>query len=129
MAVAWMLVLDGPRRVGKAKRAHHSFCGSRWWARRKRAFAHPCNSAIGYRRYVPKRNALPRTCTPRQAAGDRIEPTLSSLWLPRSVIVVSTFIGPGWLPEQLGSLHKAGSTKMTQTTTTTAGIDTSKSKL
>jgi hypothetical protein len=23
---------------------------------------------------------------PRQAAGDRIEPTLSSLWLPRSVI-------------------------------------------
>jgi hypothetical protein len=24
------------------------------------------------------------------------------------VIVVSTFIGPGWLPEQVGSLHKAG---------------------
>jgi transposase len=45
------------------------------------------------------------------------------------VIVVSTFIGPGWLPEQLGSLHKAGSTKMTQTNTTTAGIDTSKAKL
>jgi transposase len=66
---------------------------------------------------------------PRQAAGDRIEPTLSSLWLPRSVIVVSAFIGPGWLPEQLGSLHKAGSTKMTQTNITTAGIDTSKLKL
>jgi transposase len=66
---------------------------------------------------------------PRQAAGDRIEPTLSGLWLPRSVIVVSTFIGPGWLPEQLGSLHKAGSTKMTQAITTTAGIDTSKLKL
>jgi hypothetical protein len=45
------------------------------------------------------------------------------------MIVVSTFIGPGWLPEQLGSLHKAGSTKMTQTITTTAGIDTSKAKL
>jgi transposase len=45
------------------------------------------------------------------------------------VIVVSTFIGPGWLPEQLGSLHKAGSTKMTQTNMTTAGIDTSKLKL
>jgi transposase len=45
------------------------------------------------------------------------------------VIVVSTFIGPGWLPEQLGSLHKAGSTKMTQTNITTAGIDTSKLKL
>jgi transposase len=68
-------------------------------------------------------------CIPQQAAGDRIEPTLSSLWLPRSVIVVSTFIGPGWLPEQLGSLHKAGSTKMTQTNITTAGIDTSKLKL
>ena len=68
-------------------------------------------------------------CTPRQAAGDRIEPILSSFWLPRSVIVVSSFIGPGWLPEQLGSLHKAGSTKMTQTNITTAGIDTSKAKL
>jgi transposase len=45
------------------------------------------------------------------------------------VIVVSTFIGPGWLPEQLGSLHKAGLTKMTQTNITTAGIDTSKAKL
>jgi transposase len=58
---------------------------------------------------------------------DRAHP--EQLWLPRSVIVVSTFIGPGWLPEQLGSLHKAGSTKMTQTNMTTAGIDTSKAKL
>src|SRR5882757_5462901 len=66
---------------------------------------------------------------PRQAAGDRIEPTLSGFWLPRSVIVVNTFIGPGWLPEQLGSLHKAGSRKMIQTNITTAGIDTSKLKL
>jgi transposase len=33
------------------------------------------------------------------------------------------------LPEQLGSLHKAGSTKITQTNTTTAGIDASKAKL
>jgi hypothetical protein len=41
----------------------------------------------------------------------------------------STFIGPGWLPEQSGSLHKAGSTRMSQTSTTTAGIDTSKGKL
>jgi transposase len=56
-------------------------------------------------------------------------PALSRSWLPRSVIVVSTFIGPGWLPEQLGSLYKAGSKKMTQTNTTTAGIDTSKLKL
>lgn len=56
-------------------------------------------------------------------------PALSRFWLPCSVIVVSTFIGPGWLPEQLGSLYKAGSTKMTQTNITTAGIDTSKAKL
>jgi transposase len=33
------------------------------------------------------------------------------------------------LPEQLGSLYKAGSKKMTQITITTAGIDTSKAKL
>ena len=45
---------------------------------------------------------------PRQAAGDRIVSALSRLWRPRSMIVASTFIGPGWLPEQLGSLHKAG---------------------
>lgn len=45
------------------------------------------------------------------------------------MIVASTFIGLGWLPEQLGSLHKAGSTKMTNISTTTAGIDTSKLKL
>jgi transposase len=44
------------------------------------------------------------------------------------LIVVSSFIGPGWLPEQLGSSHKAGSTKMTKSITT-AGIDTSKPKL
>ncbi len=43
-----------------------------------------------------------------RAAGDRIDPTLSRSWLPRSMIVVSAFIGPGWLPEQPGSLHKAG---------------------
>jgi len=66
---------------------------------------------------------------PRQAAGDRIELTLSRCWLFRSAIVVGTFIGPGWLPEQPGSLHKAGSTKMTQINMLTAGIDTSKAKL
>ena len=44
------------------------------------------------------------------------------------MIVASAFIGPGWLPEHLGSLHKAGSTKMTKISTT-AGIDTSKARL
>ena len=29
------------RRVGKAKRAHHPSEATEWWARRKRAFAHP----------------------------------------------------------------------------------------
>src|ERR1700722_10619644 len=66
---------------------------------------------------------------PRQAAGDRIIPIQSRFWLPCSEIVVSTFIGPGWLPEQLGSLYKEGTAKMTQTIITTAGIDTSKLKL
>ncbi|HEY4723224.1 MAG TPA: IS110 family transposase [Anaerolineae bacterium] len=33
------------------------------------------------------------------------------------------------MPEQLGSLHKAGTMKMTEISTTTAGIDTSKLKL
>src|SRR6201999_2039314 len=28
-------------RVGKAKRAHHAATASKWWARRKSAFAHP----------------------------------------------------------------------------------------
>src|SRR5437764_13356851 len=31
------------RRVGKAKRAHYSLRSAGWWARRKRAFAHPTN--------------------------------------------------------------------------------------
>jgi len=75
-----------------------------------------------------ERNGLPRL-QPRQAAGDRIVPILSSLWLPRSVIAPAPFIGPGWLPEQLGSLHKAGSTKMEKTSMIVAGIDTAKDKL
>ena len=45
------------------------------------------------------------------------------------MIVVSIFVGPGWLLEQQGSLHKAGSTKMQKIITRTAGIDTSKAKL
>src|SRR5438270_351053 len=65
-------------------------------------------------------------CNPQQAADDRIVPILSSLWLPRSMIASAPSSVPGWLPEQLGSLYKAGSTKMTQTNMTTAGIDTSK---
>ena len=75
-----------------------------------------------------ERNALPQTAIRGRAAGDRIEPALSRFWLFRSVIVVSVFIGPGWLPEQDGSLNKAGTTKMTQISRT-AGIDTSKAKL
>jgi transposase len=67
--------------------------------------------------------------SPRQRGwrSDRIRP--EQFVLPRSVIVVSAFIGPGWLPEQPGSLHKAGSTKMTKISTAVAGIDTAKDKL
>jgi transposase len=64
-----------------------------------------------------------------RAAGDRIGAALSQAWLRCSVIVAGVFIGPGWLPELTGSLHKAGSTKMTNITTLVAGIDTAKDKL
>src|SRR5262245_17603357 len=78
------------------------------------AFRKECSAADGH---------------PRQSGwrSDRTRP--EQFVLPRSLIVVSTFIGPGWLPEQLGSLHKAGSTKMTQISIATAGIDTAKDKL
>jgi len=49
----------------------------------------------------------------------RPEPLLAASWRDR----VSTFIGPGRLPEQFGQLYKAGAKKMTQTSMTTAGID------
>ena len=58
---------------------------------------------------------------------DRAHP--EPLWLLRSVIVVSIFIGPGWLLEQQVRFTRRGSTKMTKTITRTAGIDTSKAKL
>jgi hypothetical protein len=45
---------------------------------------------------------------PRQSRwrSDRTHPEL--LLAARSVIVVSFFIGPGWLPEQPGSLPQGG---------------------
>jgi hypothetical protein len=59
-------------------------------------FAHPCYSKIDYRVPVPK-GMLSRE---RPSAAERlaigIEPTLSSLLLPYSVIVVSGFIGNFW---------------------------------
>jgi transposase len=81
-----------------------------------------------YRLPVPK-GMLCRGGSPRQSRwrSDRIHP--EQFVLLRSVIIVSTFIGPGWLPEQPGSLHKAGSTKMTKISTAVAGIDTAKDKL
>jgi len=68
-------------------------------------------------------------CNPRQAAGDRIEPILSSLWLPRSVIAPAPSSDPDGCRNNLVRFTRQGSTKMTQTTITTAGIDTSKAKL
>jgi transposase len=62
-------------------------------------------------------------------AGDRIVPTLSRFWLLRSGIVASAFIGPGWLPELKVRFTRQGSTKMIDTITETAGIDTAKDKL
>jgi transposase len=71
-------------------------------------------------------SAAADTAAERLAIGSvRPEP----LWLPCSRIVVSVFIGPGWLPEQPGSIHKAGTMKMAKISTRTAGIDTAKAKL
>jgi transposase len=42
---------------------------------------------------------------------------------------IGLFIGPGWLHERFGSIHKEGSKKMTEHSTITAGIDTAKDKL
>jgi transposase len=56
-------------------------------------------------------------------------PTLSRFWLLRSGIVASAFIGPGWLPELKVRFTRQGSTKMIDTITETAGIDTAKDKL
>jgi hypothetical protein len=68
----------------------------------------PCNSAIEYPQGVPKGKALPRTAIRGRAAVDRIDCALSCLWLLRSMIVVSIFIGPGWLPERLVRLQGRG---------------------
>jgi transposase len=42
---------------------------------------------------------------------------------------IGLFIGPVWLHERFGSIHKEGSRKMTQHSTVAAGIDTAKAKL
>src|SRR5947209_20469695 len=53
------------RRVGKAKRAHHLARGwMEWWARRKRAFAHPTKHGS------PQRNIQPPQWVHRHAVAD-----------------------------------------------------------
>jgi transposase len=56
-------------------------------------------------------------------------PPLAAFWLRRSVIVASVLHRTRMVAGTQGSLHKAGSTKMSKTTTETAGIDTAKAKL
>jgi transposase len=67
--------------------------------------------------------------TLRQAADDRIAPTLSSLRLSRSRIVVSASSDPDGCRNNLVRFTRQGSTKMTKTSTVVAGIDTAKDKL
>ena len=47
-------MLDWEAPTGGYLRAHRLALQSKWWARRKSAFAHPCNSKTEYRRRVPK---------------------------------------------------------------------------
>jgi len=68
-------------------------------------------------------------CIPRQAAGDRIEPALSRFWLPRSVIASAPSLDPDGCRNNLVRFTRQGRRKMTQTSITTAGIDTSKARL
>ena len=75
-----------------------------------------------------ERNGLPGL-QPRQAAGDRIEPTQSSLWLPGSVIASAPSSDPDGCRNNLVRFTRQGSAKMTKTTTIAAGIDTAKDKL
>lgn len=75
-----------------------------------------------------ERNGLPGL-QPRQAAGDRIEPTQSSLWLPRSVIASAPSSDPDGCRNNLVRFTRQGSAKMTKTNTIAAGIDTAKDKL
>src|SRR5215475_11452160 len=70
-----------------------------------------------------------RGSRPRQAAGDRIGPILSSLWLPRSVIAPAPSSDPDGCRNNLVRFTRQGSTKMTKTSTVVAGIDTAKDKL
>jgi len=51
------------------------------------------------------------------------------MWLLVSWIAIGLFIGPGWLLEHEGSHHKEGTTKMEESTTHAAGIDTAKEVL
>jgi transposase len=67
----------------------------------------------------------------RKAGGwlsDRLFPS-EPLGLHGSVIAVSHFIGPGWLPERKVRICKKGSKKMTHLSMKTAGIDTGKDEL
>src|SRR5262249_32207691 len=75
-----------------------------------------------------ERNGLPRI-TLRQAAGDRIAPTLSSLWLPRSRIAPAPSSDPDGCRNNLVRFTRQGSTKMTKTSNAVAGIDTANDKL
>ena len=68
-------------------------------------------------------------CIPQQAAGDRIVPALSRFWLPRSVIASAPSSDPDGCRNNLVRFTRQGRRKMTQTSITTAGIDTSKLKL
>src|SRR5579872_1119170 len=72
-----------------------------------RRFCPPLSQRIQLSSICSERNALPRTAIRGRAAGDRIEPTLSHLWLHGSVIASASSSDPDgcrntWFAQQGG---------------------------
>jgi hypothetical protein len=65
--------------VGKAQRAHQAFTARRWWARRKRAFAHPTTSSL-FETVDQKPNKLTVVARgPRRVSANRSPPLVAEL--------------------------------------------------
>jgi|SRR5579859_33652 len=93
-----------------APRPHAKSQGTTQFKKSRVGFASlspPLSQRIQLSSIRSERNALPRTAIRGRAAGDRIEPTLSHLWLQRSVIASASSSDPDgcrntWFAQQGG---------------------------